>query len=67
MIYFTTMADKSIHTFSDHGDGWLTDVNAIDRCSICGTIASNPVIVKDTFKFRTKYRTYTMCRVGLHD
>ncbi len=60
-IHFTIQQDKIIHSFRDYPKGWVIDTKAIDRCSICGVDVRSPVIVRDTFKFRTRFRTYVMC------
>jgi len=60
-VHFTIPQDKVIHSFQDYPKGWIADANGIDRCSICGVDARSPVIVRYTFKFRTRFRTYVMC------
>lgn len=63
-VFFTVPKNKLIHHFNDHGESWSVEKNGIDRCSICGMAVRTDGlnIVKDTFAFRTRYRTYTMCR-----
>ena len=62
-IYFTNRDDfKAIHVFTDYPEGWIPESEGIDRCSICGQKAKQPIIRKDVFSLRTKRRS-VLCSV----
>lgn len=62
VVHFIVSKDRMIHSFEEYGESWDKNKAGIDKCSICGLRAAPSKIIHDTFAFRTRFRTYTMCR-----